>query len=79
MGDLNFNRSQCIRALLKLGFAESPSRRGSHDKFLAPFPNTNPPFIMIPRHRQLHCQRAILKELKTMGGDDLLKKFLDLL
>lgn len=76
MGETNFNRRQCIRALIKLGFTLSNKRFGIHDKLVAPFP-ANPPFIMIPRHKELHCQQAILKELRKMGGDELIKKFLE--
>ena len=79
MGESNFNYKQCVRALKKLGFSLSPKRNGNHDKFIAPFKNSNPPFIMIPRHKQLHCQRAILKELKQMGGDELANKFISFL
>jgi hypothetical protein len=79
MGEYDFNRRECVRALLTLGFRESSSRRGNHDKFFAPFPNANPPFIMVPRHRTLHCQKAILKELKRMGGDNFVSRFLKLI
>lgn len=76
MGECDFNYNQCVRALSKLGFYLSSKRNGNHDKFISPFQNSNPPFIMVPRHRQLHCQRAILKELKQMGGDEFVEKFL---
>lgn len=59
-----------------LGFSEAAVRSGNHDKFLAPFKNVNPPFIMVPRHRQLHCQNQIIKELKQMGGNELANRFL---
>lgn len=74
MGEANFNRRQCVRALSRLGFRLADRRCGEHDKFIAPFPAT-PPFIMIPRHKELHCQQAILKELRKMGGEDLIRKF----
>lgn len=81
MGITNFNRKQCIKALKRLGFTESLSRRGNHDKFLPPkqlnIKAGQPPFIMVPRHKDLHCQSAILKELKAMGGDQLTQAFLD--
>ena len=76
MGEYDFNYKQCVRALNKLGFSLATKRNGNHDKFNSPFQNSNPPFIMVPRHRQLHCQRAILKELKQMGGEELAQKFL---
>ena len=77
MGKNDFTYRQCVRALLKIGFREASVRSGSHDKFRSPFEHSNPPFIMVPRHRVLHCQKAILKELKAMGGDDFLARFLD--
>lgn len=82
MGRQDFNRKQCIRALLKLGFIKDNKRRGSHDKFRAPEEllrnrqENQPPFIMVPRSRQLHCQLEILKELWAFGGDELVEKFL---
>lgn len=30
---------------------------------------------MIPRHNELHCQDAIIKELEKMGGMELVEKF----
>lgn len=50
MGHQNFNRKQCVRALLKLGFHFANKSFGKHDKFTAPV-SCNPPFIMIPRHK----------------------------
>lgn len=75
MGKNDFTYRQCVRALLKLGFREVSVRSGNHDKFRSPFDDANPSFIMVPRHRVLHCQKAILKELKTMGGEDLVERF----
>jgi hypothetical protein len=75
MGKNDFNYNQCARALLRLGFILSSKRHGNHDKFISPIKNTNPPFITVPRHRQLHCQRAIIKELRKMGGEDMVNKF----
>lgn len=77
----SFNRNRCISALLKLGFYQKFSRRGIHDKFVPPSKylefrqNNQPPFIMIPRGRKLHCQNEIVKELRNLGGDDLVKQF----
>lgn len=85
MGKDDFNRNECIGALSKLGFKIKNKRRGDHDKFAAPEEllknkKTNqPPFIMVPRSRQLHCQLEILKELWALGGDDLVEKFLKLI
>lgn len=87
MSENNFNRSQCITALLKLGFTlkNKPKRRGKHCKYLPPtsikqnIPAGCPPFIMIPRSRQIHCQKAILDELEKMGGKKLLEDFLNLI
>ncbi|HBB38209.1 MAG: hypothetical protein UV82_C0002G0115 [Candidatus Magasanikbacteria bacterium GW2011_GWD2_43_18] len=82
MGRQDFNRKQCIRALLKLGFVKDNKRRGSHDKFKAPEhvlqqrQANQPPFIMVPRSRQLHCQLEILKELWAFGGDAFVEEFL---
>jgi len=86
MGKLEtFNRKRCMRALLKLGFFKKNTRRGSHDKYvpsdkyLGNRTNNQPPFIMIPRSRVLHCQNEIVKELRNLGGDDLVKQFEDTL
>ena len=83
MGKNDFNRRQCIKALKKIGFEEKSSRRGNHDKFVAPKcflknkqPN-QPPFIMISRNRNIHCQRAIIRELYNFGEDELVKDFLE--
>jgi hypothetical protein len=78
MGENNFNRRQCARALIKLGFKLSNNRRGNHDKYETSknFINHSAnPFVMIPRHNNLHCQNAIIKELKIIGGDELVDKF----
>ena len=81
MGERDFNRRQCLRALAKLGFAIDGSRRGKHDKFLPPqeiaqkLTADQPRFIMIPRHSELHCQSEILKELKAIGGEALVDAF----
>ncbi len=83
MGKNDFNRKQCIKVFKKLGFEEKSSRRGSHDKFLAPErflknkQSNQPPFIMIPRSRNIHCQRAIIRELHNLGGDGLIKDFFE--
>ncbi|MCK4554805.1 hypothetical protein KAU19_07695 [Candidatus Parcubacteria bacterium] len=83
MGRNDFNRNKCIKALNKLGFICKNKRRGNHDKFVPPkhlLENAQPgqpPFIMVPRSRKLHCQLEILKELWALGGDDLVKKFLE--
>ena len=82
MGKNDFNRRQCIRALKRLGFEEKNSRRGNHDNFIVPArflknkQSNQPPFIMIPRNRNLHCQRAIIRELYNFGGDELVENFL---
>ncbi len=75
MGGYTFNRRQCVRALMKIGFVLATQRSGKHDKFRSPLPRANPPFIMIPRHNDLHCQDAIVKELEKMGGPELVEKF----
>ena len=74
MGEWNFNRKQCIRSLMKIGFTVANKRSGKHDKFKAPM-ECNPPFIMIPRHKDLHCQNAIIEELKKMGGEKMIDNF----
>jgi len=61
MGRQDFNRKQCIRALLKLGFVKDNKRRGSHDKFKAP---------------EHVLQLEILKELWAFGGDAFVEEFL---
>ncbi len=75
MGENSFSRKRCIHALLKLGFLLDNKRSGKHDKYRAPFFGANPPFIMIPRHKHIHCQDEIIKELEKMGGKDLVEKF----
>jgi len=34
---------------------------------------------MTPRSRKIHCQLEILKEIWAFGGDELVKKFKDLI
>lgn len=81
MGEWNFNRSECIRALVKLGFTANHKRRGQHDKYDIPkiyrdnLPVNVPPFIMIPRHRELKLQHKIIKELELIGGKQLVERF----
>lgn len=79
MGDYNFNKRQCVRALKKLGFYLSNDRRGDHDKYQFParyvIPAGYRPFIMIPRHNELRVQHKIIKELRAIGGDDLVGEF----
>ncbi len=36
MGQKDFNRKQCIKSLIKLGFIKKDMRRGSHDKYTPP-------------------------------------------
>jgi len=33
------------------------------------------PFVMIPRHNELRLQHKIVKQLKYIGGDELVEKF----
>lgn len=75
MGGNTFSRRQCVRALLKMGFILANKRSGKHDKFKAPFTRADLPFIMVPRHKDLHCQDAIIKELEKMGGKKLVDEF----
>lgn len=75
MGENTFNRRQCVRALIKLGFILDNKRAGKHDKYRAYFVNASPPFIMVPRHNEIHCQDEIVKELERMGGQELVLKF----
>lgn len=83
MGEYNFNKRQCIYALKRLGFYLCNDRCGEHDKYNFPGQYIIPwgyrPFIMIPRHNELHIQHKIIKELKAVGGDELVEKFLKLL
>lgn len=73
---ITFNRKQCVHSLCKLGFYKSRSGRGNHDKFISPIKNSNPPFIMVPRHNNIHCQNKILQQLKMMGGSELVDNFI---
>lgn len=81
MGATNFNRTQCIKSLRRLGFILCNKRHGVHDKYCPPpeiadqLTSSQPHFIMIPRHTSLHCQSQIMAELKAMGGEDLVQKF----
>ncbi|MBU4481888.1 hypothetical protein KKC16_00320 [Patescibacteria group bacterium] len=82
MGNANFSKKECIRALLKIGFFKEPhqARRSPHDKYLVSLEykqEIQRSFIMIPHGRKLKCQRAILKELKKIGGGELVAKFLE--
>jgi len=83
MRRVDFNRKQCIKSLKKLGFIKKNTRRGKHDKFVAPnnlLENRRegqPSFITVPRSRQIHCQLEIQKEIWAFGGDELVKEFLD--
>ncbi len=83
MGELNFNKRQCVRALQKLGFCLNNDRHGTHDKYVFPGNYTIPagfrPFIMIPRHNELKLQHKIIKEIRLVGGDGLVEKFMNLL
>ena len=82
MGKLEtFKRNRCILAFIKLGFSKKNTRRGKYDKYVPPAKylkkrkNNQPPFIMIPRSRVLHCQDEIVKELRSLGGEELVKQF----
>ena len=85
MGEWNFNTRQCIAALLKLGFFLVTRRNGLHDKFSPPqeilktLKAGQPSFIMVPRHKELHCQHKIVSELRALGGDTLIERFKDFL
>ncbi len=75
MGGNVFNRRQCVRALIKLGFVLQNKRSGKHDKYRGPFATVHPSFIMIPRHNEIHCQEEIIKELERMGGKEIVEEF----
>ncbi len=75
MGKYDFNRDECISVFKKLGFICVNKRMGNHDKYKRPADSL---FIMIPRHRILYCQKAILKELERIGGEELVNKFLEI-
>ena len=85
MGLHDFRYLECRRALRKLGFWLDTSRRGRHDKYVAPdflkrtLSPGAPEFITVPRHRELHCQMEIVRELGRIGGDDLVQRFRRLL
>lgn len=77
----DFSSLECIRALVKLGFVLKKVRRGSHHKYEPPedilkkIPFDRPHFVMVPKHRAIHCQDEIVKELENMGGEELVKQF----
>ncbi|MFH1145450.1 MAG: hypothetical protein V1707_00595 [bacterium] len=81
MGETNFNRRQCLRALRRLGFTITHARHGRHDKYYPSLEisrglsGQQSKFIMIPRHNELRCQSEILQELRQMGGDRLVANF----
>lgn len=85
MGGWNFNTRQCVCALIKLGFYLGNKRRGRHDKYYPPeeiqkdLSIAATHFIMVPRHKELHCQDLIITELRAMGGDKLVSDFKNLL
>ncbi len=80
--ETNFNQRQCIRALKRLGFVDRSKRR-KHFKFYPPeniaerIAIGSPQFIIIPNHRELKVQKLIIQEIKSMGGEELVRKFLD--
>lgn len=85
MGDWNFNRDQCVKVLLKLGFTLNNKRHGGHDKFAVPeryhskIQAGRRPFIMVPRHSELRLQHKIIRELELIGGVELVEEFRKLL
>jgi hypothetical protein len=83
MGEWNFNRRQCVHALLKLGFYLDNDRSGGHDKYAFPdklkIEKNQRPFVTVPRHNELKVQLSIVKQLKRIGGDELLNEFKKLL
>ena len=78
---MNFDKRQCLRALLAIGFTFYQGHRNSpHDKYVVPdqYKRVNcSTFIMIPHGRNLFCQNAILQELKKLGGEELVQKFIE--
>lgn len=82
MGENNFNRKQCVHSLEKIGFCLGNKRRGRHDKYNAPqkYLNNLPliacPFVMVPRHNELKLQEKIIKEIRLIGGQELVENFL---
>ncbi|MAG12490.1 hypothetical protein CL630_01625 [bacterium] len=78
----NFNKRQCIRSLKQNGFINKSKRR-KHFKFYPPdhikekIEAQKPQFIMVPNHRELKVQHLIIKELREMGGEELVKSFLE--
>lgn len=79
----NFNQKQCIGSLKRIGFGDSSKRRGRHFKFVPPANIKakillgNPLFIMVPKHKDLKVQHLILQELYKMGGEELVKLFVE--
>ena len=81
----SFTQSQCIKALLAIGFIDASTRRCKHYKYRPPrecdeclkkFEGSIRPFIMVPKH-QFYCQDEIVKEIKNICGEDFKQKFLD--
>jgi hypothetical protein len=79
----NFNQKQCIGSLKRIGFGDSSKRRGRHFKFAPPanimvkiLPG-KPSFIIVPKHKELKVQRLIIQELYEMGGEELVKLFIE--
>ena len=81
MGKDDFPKQEAISALISLGFTKDTcKRRSPHDKYSAPREYQNSTirsFIMIPHGRKLKCQRAILKQLRILGGEKLENSFLE--
>lgn len=84
MGEWNFSRKQCVRALLRIGFHLcNKGRNAGHEKYCPPEvlraqlreTRSRHVFVMVPRHKDLHCQDEIVNELRNMGGNDLVTSF----
>jgi hypothetical protein len=83
MGRFNFNKRKFVRAIKKCGFYQKNQKGRNHEKWFPPeyvaknIKSGKPSFIQIPRHNELHIQEELIKELKEMGGEELVNKVLD--
>ena len=78
----DFTQTQCIKALLKIGFTDASKRRAKHFKYKPPkecdikFEGNIRPFITVPKHK-FYCQDQIVDEVGKLCGEELKQFFLD--
>jgi hypothetical protein len=82
MGRYNFNKKRAVRSLIRCGFYLKKRKGRKHEKWFPSIEIANRllpdqcKFIMMPRHNELHLQEDLIDELRQMGGEELVAKFL---